>query len=366
MDLPTVSVSDGFADDRPQIPGPLGSNRKALETAEAMEWRFRVWARNPPRANLDGMILNIVSAIAPIFLLILLGNVLRRNGMLPIAFWNLNSKLVYWVLFPALLVRSISTLDFSGALFGSFAVVTLTGLFAAVAFSLVLIRLMGLEAAPATSVFQGAVRFNTFIALAVAETLFGAEGLSLGALVTAVLIPAANIVVVTGMVGMLSNERGVARAILRGLARNPLLLAVAAGLSMNLLDAGKVPVLHQTLGILGAAALPVMLLCIGANLRVREMRARLLPVAVTMLGKFAVFPLGVFAAIHAVGLTGLPALITMIFGCAPTAASGFTLARQMGGDAPLAAAAVTLQTALSFLTLPVEIALLAGYFGITF
>jgi malonate transporter len=55
----------------------------------------------------------------------------------------------------------------------------------------------------------------------------------------------------------------------------------------------------------------------------------------------------------------------MIFACVPTAASGFTLARQMGGDAPLAAAIVTLQTAVSFVFLPLVIVLLGGYFGVT-
>lgn len=308
--------------------------------------------------------IHVVYAIAPIFALIILGNILRRNGIPSIEFWNLNDKLVYWVLFPALLLKSTSTLDFSGALFGSFAMVILAGLGAAVAFSLVAVRLVGLSPESGTSVFQGAARHNTFISLAVAEALFGADGLALAALVTAVLIPVTNVLVVTGMVSMLPHEQGVFRAILRDLARNPLLISVFLGLSMNGIGIGTVPVLHDTLGILGAAALPVVLLCIGANLRIKEMRARLGPVALSMAGKFVVFPLGVFAAIHIVGLDGLPALIAMIFGCVPTAAACFTLARQMGGDAPLAAAIVTLQTALSFVTLPIAISLLARYFGV--
>jgi malonate transporter len=311
--------------------------------------------------------ITVVFAIAPIFLLIVLGNVLRRNGIPSIEFWNLNDKLVYWVLFPALLFVTTSTLDLSGAQLGSYTIVILAGFAGAVLYSLGVVRAFKLSGPVGTSVLQGCARHNTFIAMAVAETLFGAEGLALAALVTAVLIPITNIAVVSLMVGMLPHDpnRSIVGAVARDLARNPLLISVVLGLVANLAGLGVVPVLHDTLGILAAAALPIVLLCVGANLRIMEMRASVRPVLLSMLGKFVVFPVGMFIAIAATGLTGVPALIAMIFACVPTAASGFTLARQMGGDAPLAAAIVTLQTAVSFVFLPLVIVLLGGYFGVT-
>ncbi|MBO6838327.1 MAG: AEC family transporter, partial [Alphaproteobacteria bacterium] len=63
--------------------------------------------------------LDIIWTIAPIFLLIVLGNLLRRNGIPSVEFWNLNDKIVYWVLFPALLFHTTSTLQLSSGMFGS-------------------------------------------------------------------------------------------------------------------------------------------------------------------------------------------------------------------------------------------------------
>ncbi|HAE01680.1 MAG TPA: AEC family transporter, partial [Rhodospirillaceae bacterium] len=199
--------------------------------------------------------LEIVLTIAPIFLLIVLGNILRRIGIPSVDFWNINDKLVYWVLFPVLLFKTTSTLTLSGAVIGNYAIVILGGFFAAVIYSLIAIKVFKVSAPSGTSVLQGAARHNTFIALAVAERLFGADGLALAAMVTAVLIPVTNIVVVTSMVGMLPKTpgRSLPVAILRDLTRNPLLVSIVIGMSLNLLGVGEIPVLHQTAGILGAA-----------------------------------------------------------------------------------------------------------------
>ncbi|MDF1749459.1 MAG: AEC family transporter [Alphaproteobacteria bacterium] len=312
--------------------------------------------------------LEIVLTIAPIFLLIVLGNILRRNGIPSVDFWNINDKLVYWVLFPALLFKTTSTLTLSGSVIGYYAIVILGGFFAAVIYSLLAMKVFKISAPSGTSLLQGCSRHNTFIALAVAERLFGADGLALAAMVTAVLIPVTNIVVVTSMVSLLPKKpgRSLPAAILRDLTRNPLLVSIVIGMSLNLLGVGAIPVLHQTAAILGAAALPIMLLCIGANLHFTAMRAGMLPTYLSMFGKFIVFPAAVFGLVLLTGLDGKMAIIPLIFACVPTAASSFTLARQMGGDAPLAASIVTIQTLISFLSLPLAITLLGHVFGLSF
>ncbi|MFN3331894.1 MAG: AEC family transporter, partial [Caldilinea sp.] len=70
---------------------------------------------------------SIFLSIAPIFLLLILGYLLRRNGIPSIEFWNLNDRLVYWVLFPALLFNNTSTINLSGDLLSAFALVIYTG-----------------------------------------------------------------------------------------------------------------------------------------------------------------------------------------------------------------------------------------------
>ena len=303
--------------------------------------------------------IEMLLAIAPIFLLIVLGYLLRRGGIPSLDFWNLNDKLVYWVLFPALLFYKMATMELSGDLLGEFAIAIYLGLASAILFALAAGRLLRLERPLWTSVLQGCARHNTFIALAVAERVFGPEGLVIAALITALLIPVTNVSVVSLMVVLLrgSQKSGVFGAILRDLARNPLLIAVALGISVNLADPGDIPVLYDMARILGGAALPIVLLCVGANIRVRAMAAATLPVALSILGKMVVYPLALGGAALALGFDQTTTLVIMIFGAVPTAAGAYNLARQMGGDAPAMAAIVTLQTALSFVTLPLTLLL---------
>ncbi len=309
----------------------------------------------------------ILLSIAPIFLLIVLGHVLRRGGIPSVEFWNLNDKLVYWVLFPSLLFFKTSTIALSGDLIGGYAVVILGGFAAAVGFALLSSLAFRLPAPTATSVLQGAARHNTFIAPAAAERLFGAEGLAMAALATALLIPVTNVVVVSLMVvmtrGPAAGGTGLIRAIARDLARNPLLASVFAGIAVNLSGIGVVPVLHDVAEILGQAALPVVLLCVGANIRVREMTASVGPALLSIAGKMLVFPAVLVALALWTGLSPMAATVAGLFGAVPTAASGYTLARAMGGDAPLMATIITVQTALAFVTLPLTVWLLGSLAG---
>ncbi|MFN3979418.1 MAG: AEC family transporter [Caldilinea sp.] len=310
---------------------------------------------------------SIFLSIAPIFLLLILGYLLRRNGIPSIEFWNLNDRLVYWVLFPALLFTNTSTFNLSGDLLSSFAAAIYAGFGGAVLFALISSRMAKLSGPTASSVLQGAARHNSFIALAVAERLIGAEGLALASLVTALLIPVTNITVVTSMVMMIHGggaPRAVIGAVLRDLARNPLLIAVFLGIAANSLGATSIPIVHDMTRILGAAALPIMLLCVGANIRLRAMSSAGLPVALSVIGKLVVFPALILAAAQCVDLPQTALLVLIFYGAAPTAASAYTLARQMGGDAPAMATIITLQTTLSFITLPLTVLLVQRLQGV--
>jgi hypothetical protein len=306
----------------------------------------------------------IFISIAPVFLIIVLGYLLRRGGIPNVEFWNLNDKLVYWVLMPCLLFYKTSTLEISFDLVGSYAVVILGGFFAALVYGLITARMAGLPNDSASSVMQGVARHNTFIALSVAERVFGAPGLSLAALATAVLIPITNLSIVP-LMAVLNREggtKGIFTAILRDLARNPLILAVGSGVTFNLTGLGEIPVLHQTLQVIGNAALPIVLMCVGANLRLRAMQASALPLILSIGGKFLIFPVIVVILAQIMGLSELETMIALLFGAAPTASSAYTLARQMGGDAPLMAAITTIQTGLAFITLPISMLLVSLMF----
>ncbi|MDK1027774.1 MAG: AEC family transporter [Anaerolineae bacterium] len=307
---------------------------------------------------------NILLSIAPIFILIIVGYGLRRGGFPSTEFWHLNNKLVYWVLIPALLFSKISTIPLSNDNFLGNTFVIYSGFGMAVLFALLSTKVLRLNGSASSSILQGSARHNSFIGLAVAERLFGADGLSQAALVTAVLIPITNIVIVTLMVLLIkgTEEKGVISSIQRDIIRNPLIIAVVVAVGLNILDITPIPVIDDLTDILGRAALPIMLLGVGANIRVRNMAAIGLPAWASIAGKMIIFPGVTFLAAQYFGLPKTAALVVIIFSALPTAASSYTLARQMGGDAQLMASIITIQTALSFLSLPLTIALAQNFF----
>jgi len=295
--------------------------------------------------------LAIMLAIAPVFVLIMAGYGLRRGGIPSTEFWNLNDKLVYWVLMPALFFAKISASDLSGGDLWRYAGVLNAGFFAAILVGWLATRQM--ESAAGTSVLQGGARFNTFVALAIAEALMGKQGLQVAVLGSALLVPVVNITVVTLLTARLGAQGG--GGLFIELAKNPLIIAIAAGAVFNLSGFGEVPVLHECARILGAAALPIMLLCVGANLKLRGLRVSVARIALASVSKFIVFPAVVLGLLVLIPLDPTTAEVALIFAALPTGVAAYTLARQMGGDAPLMAAIITVQTLMSFVTLPLTL-----------
>ena len=243
--------------------------------------------------------LEIFLVISPVFILIILGNLLRRIGVPELSFWHISDKLIYWVLIPALLFHHVSQITLSSTMLASYAVVILSGLFIVTTLSFITGKLFGYTPQIWTSVMQGAARHNAFIALAIAGSLFGDEGLALGAIFMVILIPIINIFIVSAMATTLNQEKGNnSRAsildVLFELIKNPFILAIATGLVISFVDAERIIIIHETTGLLGSAALPIMLLSIGANIKIRELSLTITPIIIANVLKLFIFPIVVF------------------------------------------------------------------------
>lgn len=299
--------------------------------------------------------LTIFLAIAPVFILILMGYGLRRGGIPSTEFWNLNDRLVYWVLMPALFFAKISAADLSGGL-GEYAALLYVGFFAAILCGWILAR--GFPAPQGSSLVQGSARFNTFVGLAIAEALLGAPGLQVAVLGSALLVPVVNVTVVTLMSWQLGQG---GKSILAGLVKNPLILSICAGALFNMAGWGEVPVLHEIARILGNAALPIMLLCVGANLQLRGLGGSRRIIGYSLLGKFVVNPAAVGLAAFLLAPDPLAFQVALILAALPTGVAAYTLSREMRGDSALMAAIITTQTLVSFVTLPLTLMLARAF-----
>ncbi|GEN28608.1 transporter [Halovibrio variabilis] len=302
---------------------------------------------------------SITGALGPLFLLILLGAALGYARWPSDSFWPQIEQLIYFVLFPAMLVSTLATADVSQVPVGRLALVLLGSM---ALFGMLLWRLHGwLQLTPAafTSVFQGAVRFNTYVGVAGAAALHGSLGATTAAVAVAVMVPVVNVMCVASFVaaGTLGGANVGKSAM--ALIKNPLILACLAGIGLNLSGVGLPGWSQETVELLGRAALPLGLVAVGVALRPAALLRVDRGVLATNSVKLLLMPALVLALSWMLQLDPVSRDVALLFAALPTATSAYILARQLGGDAELMAAIITGQTLLAMLTLPLWLQLVS-------
>jgi malonate transporter len=304
----------------------------------------------------------VIAALLPVFLLIVLGFVLKRTLMRLDTQWHGLERLTYYVLFPTLLIQTLVKADLS-----SVPVAGVGGalMLSALAMSLLCLALRPLFSrwnidGPAfTSIFQGATRWQTFVALAISSNLFGHTGLALASVAMVAIIPLVNVFSVTVLAHYAAPEKQSLRAIVMTVLTNPLIWACAIGLAVNVTHLPLPQVWHDVAEALGRSSLGIGLLVTGAGLQLAGMFRPSLATSITVFLKLILMPvLGVALALW-FGISGSSLVIVTVCSAVPTSSSAYVLARQMGGDAPLLAQIIALQTILAAVTMPIAIALAA-------
>jgi predicted permease len=288
--------------------------------------------------------------LLPDFLLILLGFVLCRRTILDRSVWEAAEKLVYFLLFPVLLFNSIvksplkasETVDLALAGVGTVAV--------GIAVALAIGRWPGVDRRLHASGAQTAFRFNSYIGLALAERLYGTQGLAWMALLIALLVPLCNV----AAVWPLARHGG--HSYLREVVRNPLIIGTVLGLVGNAMGLRFPEALSTTLQRIGLAALPIGLMAVGAGLTLGGLKSG--PgLATALLGiRHVLLPavaIGLTLALH---IAPEQRAIVVLFGALPTASSAYVLATRMGGDGSFVAGLVTVSTLLGMLSIPICLA----------
>lgn len=287
--------------------------------------------------------------LLPDFLLIVCGFAICRYTALDRPVWDAAEKLVYLLLFPVLLFHSIVRSPISPA---SLATLGASGL-AVVALGVVLAyglgRLPGVDARAHASGAQVAFRFNSYVALALAERLGGPAGVAAIALVVALAVPVCNV----AAVWPLARHGG--HGYLRELARNPLIVATVAGLAANLLGVQFPAAVDTTLRRIGLAALPLGLMAVGAGLRFGALRDAPRLAGALLAIKHLAMPAFALALVQWAPLTPVQKTVIVAFAAMPTASSCYVLAVRMGGHAGFVAGLVTVSTLIGMAGVPLAL-----------
>ncbi|MEO8104610.1 MAG: AEC family transporter [Betaproteobacteria bacterium] len=284
--------------------------------------------------------------LIPDFALILFGFLLNRITDWGRDFWGGLEKLIYYVLFPALLFNSIARtrIDFAVAApaLETAAITVLAG----IALAWVARYLFRPGEKIFSSGFQTAFRFNSYVGLAIAGRLHGEAGIAAFGILVGLVVPMCNIASVWAL------ARHSETHVVKELIQNPLILATVSGVLYSLSGLPLPEAAHMLISRLGAASLACGLLCVGAALTLTNAHRHAGLIAYFTGVKLVAMPLVAIFAARMLGVEGVFFDMVVLLAACPTATSAYVLAVRMGGDGTLVAQCITISTLCGMIALP--------------
>jgi len=297
--------------------------------------------------------------ILPLVLLVVLGQLIAKTGQLSADNWIGLETLSFRVLIPALVIRSIAQSDLSLKSSGLYVLTMLIAVTAVGLLTLALRPVSRVTDPQLSTMFQATTRFNALITLPIAAQLFGPIGLTTVTIAMAFMVPYLNVINI-GLLSALHTGTFRISSVLASIAKNPIIIACAVGLAINLAGIGLPEPVMQTLEMVSRSALAIGLLCVGAGFDWRRLFHLNWQIIWSVVIKALVAPLLAMLAGQAFGLDQMQTICAMLVVATPTATNGYIVARQMGGDAELYAIILNWQLVVAVLAFPVLIYLMQG------
>ena len=298
----------------------------------------------------------IFEAILPIFLLVMLGMAFNPLQFPGPGFWVTADRITYYVFLPALIIEKLATTSFTLHDFYSLTSVLMTAVLAIALFMVAIRKFVPVSSAAFTSVFQGSIRPNTYVALAAALALYGTNGLALTAIILAGVIPLVNILCIASFSYYVPQKGEKRQGIFKGVISNPLVIACAIGIFLNVTTIGLPYVSNDLFKILSSAALPMGLISVGYGLKLRGNKDQVIAVLLSVALKLIALPLLTYYLLDIMEVDGIRRSVAMLFSSVPCAVSSYILAGHLNGDQKLMATIITIETLAAFVTMPIILA----------
>ena len=299
---------------------------------------------------------SILTSLLPVFLIIICGYAFKKSKFPGDDFWPGAERIVYYFLYPALLFSSSAAASWEFFSVASMVWAILGAMFVMSSLLLLLRPRLTKNDASFTSVFQGSLRFTSYIGFAAAFSLFGDEGLYLAAVFITVLIPVVNVLCVMVLVRY-GGQKGGWYWIFTTVIKNPLILACLAGMAFNLLGLQLPEMAKNFTTIIGHGSLPLGLLAVGASLQITSIKKAGREVVYASILKLVLMPLLMWLSCTLLGVDKLSTAVAVLFAALPGSPLSYILAKQLGGDTRLMSAIIAVQTGISMVSLPIVIAL---------
>lgn len=307
------------------------------------------------------LFIEILNIVLPVFIVIGLGTLLRRIGLINSEFLHHTNRLVYYLCLPLLLFYKIGTANFS-ANFNSRLVVASVGAVAVVfLFSFAYASLRKYPADVRGVFSQGAFRGNiAYVGLAISLNAYGEIGLTKAGILMGFLVPFLNFFAIIALLLPHRDSSGQTggKFWLKQLLFNPLILASFAGIIWSYLAIPLPLLVDRSLNIATGMTLPLALIAIGGGFSLQKLRGDILTTILASSGKIIVLPLIAMVFLKMLGVTGIDFGIGILIAGTPAATANYIMAHELHGDAELAGSIVMFSTLASVITYTIALYLL--------
>ncbi|PLX98411.1 MAG: AEC family transporter [Desulfuromonas sp.] len=283
-----------------------------------------------------------VHITAPIFFIIGFGIFFKRLGWITDEFARIGSDLVFKVTLPCLLFVKLVDTDFENGI----PVLLIT--YALIATTIVFLLLDNVicksiaSGADRGAFVQGTFRGNMgIIGLAYCLSAFGESVITIASIYLAIMTTLYNVlsIITLSRHQQQENTPNMGAYVIKSVAKNPLIIAIAAGVSVALIKMPVPEILLSTGEYFAGMTLPLALLCAGASIRLKEFQSSPLLYWATC-GKLFFVPLIVTGGGIAIGLRGESLGVLFLMSASPTAAASYPMAQALGANYHLAAAII--------------------------
>ena len=307
-----------------------------------------------------------INAVSPIILTVAVGYLLKKTGMMNGDFSKKANKLVFRVFLPVMLFVNVYGIENIQAVDFGYVIYSVAALLIIFAVALPSVMLLTDKKKCRGALLQAVFRSNyALIGIPLASSLFPGEGAAVATLLSAFMIPVFNILAVIAL-SIFNNdgEKPDFKKVLLGIAKNPLILSIFAGLvalgiRALLVNAdisfriSEIPAVWNTLKYLSNIATPLSLLVLGAQFEFSAISSLKREIITgTVIRSLVVPVLGIGIAFlafrNSFGGAQFAALVAVF--CTPVAVSSVPMAQEMGADAELAGQLVVFTTISSAFT----------------
>lgn len=302
--------------------------------------------------------------IFPILFFMALGIVIRQTRLLDESAFSQINKLVFRVFLPIKLFLDIYHSDFGSAfqpvliLYGVISVLIIY--FGAWGIIGRLVK----DRRDAPVVIQTIYRSNyVLFGMSIAGNMYPGEDLGVISVMAAFVVPLFNILAVTLFEVYRGGEKLSVPHLLKGIAKNSLVIASALGLLFLGLGIKLPQLVVKPLTDLGEIATPLAILCVGATLTFDALRKYTRCLAGMALGRLVVVPAIFLGIAAALGFRGMELAGLFLLFASPTATSSYPMAKELGGNGELAGLGVAVNNVACLFTMFLWIAVLK-YFGL--